>query len=176
VRFGLNSGPTTAGVLRGEKGRFQLFGDTVNTAARMESNGLPNRIQVSQSTADLLKADGKGHWLTLRQDLVNAKGKGLMQTYWCEPTLGSGSRSGSSIGCGTTASMESSVVEEGNHPESFADDDRDEDLESGNRVVDDNVLYQGDIEVADEIQQDEEKNHTMTQNDLENPPGCRDST
>jgi hypothetical protein len=85
LRFGLNSGPTTAGVLRGEKGRFQLFGDTVNTASRMESNGERNRIQVSQSTADLLIADGKQHWLTPRKDLVNAKGKGLLQTYWCEP-------------------------------------------------------------------------------------------
>jgi hypothetical protein len=88
LRFGLNSGPTTAGVLRGEKGRFQLFGDTVNTAARMESNSERNRIQVSQSTADLLIADGKRHWLTPRKDLVNAKGKGMLQTYWCEPKSG----------------------------------------------------------------------------------------
>jgi hypothetical protein len=87
----LNSGPTTAGVLRGVKGRFQLFGDTVNTAARMESNGCVGRIQVSQSTADLLFANGKGHWLTPREDLVKAKGKGLLQTYWCCIPKSSGS-------------------------------------------------------------------------------------
>lgn len=46
MRFGLNSGPTTAGVLRGQKSRFQLFGDTVNTAARMESTGKANYIHV----------------------------------------------------------------------------------------------------------------------------------
>jgi class 3 adenylate cyclase len=46
MRLGLHSGPVTAGVLRGEKSRFQLFGDTVNTAARMESNGRSGKIQV----------------------------------------------------------------------------------------------------------------------------------
>lgn len=66
-------GPVTAGVLRGDKGRFQLFGDTVNTASRMESTGVPGRIQVSQSTADLLAQSGKESWCTAREQVIVAK-------------------------------------------------------------------------------------------------------
>jgi Adenylate and Guanylate cyclase catalytic domain len=85
MRFGLHSGPVTAGVLRGEKGRFQLFGDTVNTEARMESNGARNRIHVSQETATLLEAAGKSSWIIPRDDKIEVKGKtGALQTYWLE--------------------------------------------------------------------------------------------
>jgi len=85
LRIGLHSGPVTAGVLRGQKSRFQLFGDTVNTAARMESTGKINKIQVSESTAELLKNARKSHWLQARDEMVEVKGKGLLITYWVEP-------------------------------------------------------------------------------------------
>jgi len=84
MRVGLHSGAVTAGVLRGEKARFQLFGDTMNVASRMESNGQKNRIHVSEDTANLLIRAGKGHWVTAREEKITAKGKGEMQTYWIE--------------------------------------------------------------------------------------------
>jgi class 3 adenylate cyclase len=84
LRIGLNSGPTTAGVIRGEKSRFQLFGDTVNTAARMESTGMPGKIQCTPKTAELIRKSGKGHWLQERHDAVLVKGKGEMTTFWIQ--------------------------------------------------------------------------------------------
>lgn len=82
MRFGLHSGPVTAGVMRGEKSRFQLFGDTVNTAARMESTGMRDRIHLSAETANELILGGKQNWVQLRDTKVEAKGKGQLQTYW----------------------------------------------------------------------------------------------
>ena len=73
LRVGLHSGPTTAGVLRGAKGRFQLFGDTVNTASRMESNGVRGKIHCSEATAEFIRAGGKGNWLTPREHKIVAK-------------------------------------------------------------------------------------------------------
>ena len=91
-----------AGVLRGEKARFQLFGDTVNTAARMESNGIRNKIHISSETADHLHGAGKSHWLVPREEKIVAKGKGEMSTFWLEIKMQSGnsatSRSTSSGG------------------------------------------------------------------------------
>jgi hypothetical protein len=84
LRIGLHSGPVTAGVLRGERARFQLFGGTVNTTARIEATGAKDRIHLSPETAELLQAFGKGHWARLREDKVSTSGKSEMQTYWLE--------------------------------------------------------------------------------------------
>ena len=110
MRFGLHSGPVTAGVLRGERSRFQLFGDTVNTAARMESTGKRGFIQCSQATADVLSEAGKGHWIKPREEKVHAKGKGELQTYWIEVTSGQQRRSSDELsGDGTVHDGQSKI-------------------------------------------------------------------
>jgi hypothetical protein len=58
------------------------FGDTVNTASRMESTSKKGKIQVSMTTADILRDSGKGHWIVRREDKVLAKGIGVVQTCW----------------------------------------------------------------------------------------------
>jgi class 3 adenylate cyclase len=82
MRIGLHSGSVIAGVLRGQKSRFQLFGDTVNTASRMESTGMSSMIQCSEETAQILRACGKEGLLMPRKEIVSVKGKGNVQTYW----------------------------------------------------------------------------------------------
>eukprot|EP00934_Nitzschia_sp_Nitz4_P007269 Nitzschia sp. Nitz4//scaffold229_size32011//3230//7371//NITZ4_007915-RA/size32011-processed-gene-0.6-mRNA-1//1//CDS//3329542847//7259//frame0 len=80
LRIGVHSGPVTGGVLRGERSRFQLFGDTMNVCSRVESTGTAGRIQLSLECAQQLIANGKEHWLVKREEKVQAKGKGEIQT------------------------------------------------------------------------------------------------
>jgi class 3 adenylate cyclase len=86
MRFGLHSGPVTAGVLRGERSRFQLFGETVNHASLIEKLCIPGRIHVSSATAGCLLAAGKGSWLTPRSDPIKIEGRGNLTTYWVSNT------------------------------------------------------------------------------------------
>jgi 3'5'-cyclic nucleotide phosphodiesterase/Adenylate and Guanylate cyclase catalytic domain len=79
---GIHSGPVTAGVIRGDRARFQLFGDTMNTTARIETTGMKGRIHLSEQTASLIMAAGREEWVEARKDVVTAKGKGRMNTYW----------------------------------------------------------------------------------------------
>jgi class 3 adenylate cyclase len=85
MRFGLHSGPVTAGVLRGERARFQLFGETVNIESHIEHTGSRGRIHVSSATASYLIEAGKDQWLDERTDRIAAKGGGAMKTYWICP-------------------------------------------------------------------------------------------
>jgi class 3 adenylate cyclase/CheY-like chemotaxis protein len=77
MRIGLNSGPAVAGIIGRNKFSYDLWGDTVNMASRMESNGIPGAIQITQATADRLL----GHFPLQARRNVPIKGKGALNTW-----------------------------------------------------------------------------------------------
>jgi class 3 adenylate cyclase len=84
LRIGVDSGPVVAGVIGRRKFGYDLWGDTVNTASRMETTGVPGCIQVTERTRQLLGE----RYVFQERGVIQVKGKGKMRTYFLSGRTG----------------------------------------------------------------------------------------
>jgi adenylate cyclase len=85
MRIGIHTGPVVAGVVGVKKFQYDIWGDTVNIANRMESNGEVGKVNISETTYQLIKDDP--HFTFTPRGMLQVKGKGAMSMYFVESSL-----------------------------------------------------------------------------------------
>ena len=88
MRVGIHTGPVVAGIVGVKKFQYDIWGDTVNTASRIESNGAVGKVNISQATYELLKDNPDFSFES--RGKIEAKGKGEMEMWFVHRNFSEG--------------------------------------------------------------------------------------